>query len=143
MTNTSGANLVITDSDALIGLVNKVDALHNRCARIYSYLLENKFTIFTPYPIILEASTALARVVNRSDLAAKLLKDSKEVQNSIDTNVADLVAKLYTPKTSKKNTPFDHFILAVAIKNNIKVVFSFDSFYKKHGLTLVEDLLKN
>lgn len=143
MTNTSGANLVIADSDALIGLVNKVDALHNRCARIYNYLLENKFTIFTPYPIILEASTALAKVVNRPDLAAKLLNDYKEVQNGIDTNVADLVAKLYNYKTSKKNTPFDHYVLALAIKNNVRVVFSFDSFYKKHGLILAEKFLKN
>lgn len=33
------------------------------------------------------------------------------------------------------------YVLALAKKNNIKYIFSFDSFYKKHGLILIEDLI--
>ena len=147
MTNILGGRTVIVDSDAHIGLIHKDDKLHRRCLEVSKFLAQNNFTVITPYPIVLEAATTLSRAkpVKRPDLSAKLLKDfaSTEETTPIDTNVSELVAKLYDPKTSAKNTPFDHYVLALAIKNNVRVVFSFDSFYKKHGLILAEELLKN
>jgi len=143
MTNISGNKSVIADADALIGLVSKEDALHNRCLQISRYFLEKNIITLTPYTIILEAATVLSKILGRSDLAAKLLKDFADIEEKLDTNVSGLVTKLYNPKTSKKNTPFDHYVLALAITNNVRVVFSFDSFYKKHGLILAEELLKN
>lgn len=141
MTNISGANnLILVDSDALIGLIYEEDLLHKRCVDIFKYLQTNNLDSFIPYPIILEAATMLSRVAKRADLAAAILKEHTS-SNKFDTNVESLVAKLYNPKTSNKNTPFDHYVLALAKKNNILYVFSFDSFYKKHGLFLAEDLL--
>lgn len=150
--------MVITDSDALIGLAYDGDILHERSVRIYQYLKEQSVDTFTPYPIILESATVLARVLNHRDLALKFLEDYQPIEYAINTDVFELVAKLYNaqalhklaivfaseynPKTSKKNTPFDHYVLALAKKNNIQYVFSFDSFYKKNGLTLMEDLVK-
>lgn len=99
-----------------------------------------------PYAIVLEAATTLSRPrINRPDLAESLLNyyliAEKGVKN-LNFEVAELVAEIYDPKSSKKNTPFDHYVLAIAKKNNIKYVFSFDAFYEKNGLTLAEDLLK-
>lgn len=140
MTNISG-RVVITDSDALIGLVSSEDLLHKQCVKISQYLRNNNIDTVTPYPIVLEAATVLARVLERHDLALKILQDYTSAEDRIDTDVSDLVAKLFTSRTSKKNTPFDHYVLALARKNNIQYVFSFDSFYKKNGLTLMEDLI--
>ncbi len=133
--------MVIVDSDALIGLLSDDDKLHERCLQIQRYLIQNNLQLVIPYPIVLEAASALARVMNRPDLTAKLLNDYEESDDQMDYKVATLVANLYNPKTSKKNTPFDHYVLALAKKNNIQYIFSFDSFYKKNGLTSIEELL--
>ena len=133
--------MVIVDSDALIGLISDDDKLHERCLQIQRYLIQNNLQLVIPYPIVLEAASALARVMNRPDLTAKLLNDYEESDDQMDYKVATLVANLYNPKTSKKNTPFDHYVLALAKKNNIQYIFSFDSFYKKNGLTSIEELL--
>jgi len=99
-----------------------------------------------PYPIVLEAATALARdtKINRPDLAAEILTSHAAVEDKLklDEDVANLVSESFQNNTSRKNTPFDHYLYALAKKNNIKYVFSFDSFYKKQGLVLAEELLK-
>lgn len=145
MTNIPGSNTVILDADALIGLMNQTDAHHETCRDIALYLAAHNFETVEPYAIILEAATALARdkKINRPDLAAQLLYDHVHTQEypNFSYSVEPVVADLYNSKTSKKNTPFDHYILALAKKNNIKYVFSFDTFYEKNGLILVEDLL--
>jgi len=139
-------NRVIVDSDALIGLLNETDQLHKRCISIFSFLNKNNLQTIVPYAIVLEAATALAKdkTIKRPDLAHKLLQDYVSIEDkpNYESNVSFLVAKLYNPSTSKKNTPFDHFVLAIAKKNNIAYVFSFDSFYKKNGLNLTEELIK-
>lgn len=144
MTNTPGTNLVIVDSDALIGIVHDEDILHEKSLLVSITLAQNNFVSITPYPIVLEAATTLARRMKRSDLASKLLSDlaNTEQDKTIDYNVSETVSGLYNPNTSKKNTPFDHYVLALAKKNNIKYVFSFDTFYQRNGLTLAEELLK-
>lgn len=139
-------NKVIVDSDALIGLLNETDQLHKRCISIFSFLNKNNLQTIVPYAIVLEAATALAKdkTIKRPDLAHKFLQDYISIKDkpSYDSDVSDFVAKLYNPRTSKKNTPFDHFVLALAKKNDITYVFSFDSFYKKNGLNLAEELIK-
>lgn len=138
---------VLADSDALIGLIHKDDALHKLSLEILTYIAQNNFSVVIPYAIVLEASTSLSRAkaVKRPDLALSLLEYCLAAEKgnlNIDFDVANLVAKLYNSKTSSKNTPFDHYILALARKNNIKYIFSFDSFYKKNGLILMQDLIK-
>ena len=141
----SGHNIVVADSDVLIGLINPNDPLHDRCLKISEYLSEENFISLVPYPIVLEAATALVKdkTIRRPDLAKRLLKDySNPIPNKgFNLNVAREVAQLYNPRTSKKNSPFDFYVLALAKKNAIKYVFSFDSFYQKHGLILAEELL--
>lgn len=145
MTNIRGNKTVIVDADALIGLIHEDDQLHKRCLKVSQYLAENSFATIVPYPIVLEAATTLAKdkTIKRPDLAKRLLKDyatvEEEAFNAFET--ASLVAQIYNPKTSKKNSPFDYYVLACAKRNNVSLVFSFDSFYKKMGLTLIEDAI--
>ena len=135
-------NTVIADSDAIIGLVYAADSLHKRCVQIFKFLKDHDFYTFTPYAIVLEAATTLARALHQPELAEEILSSYSRLENKLDMEVSDLVADLYKPQTSKKNTPFDHYVLALARKNNIRLIFSFDSFYKKNGLTLIENEFK-
>lgn len=146
MTSISGSKKVIVDSDALIGLIHKDDSLHKKCFELSEFLSVNNFTAIVPYPIVLEAATTLAKdkTIRRPDLAARLLRDhallkSDEIESE---GVNKLVAKLYNPRASKQNSPFDYYLLAVAKLNNIGLVFSFDSFYRKQGLKLVGDIVE-
>ena len=136
-------NLVIVDADALIGLINEGDVLHDRCVKARNFLAKNNFSTIVCYSTVLEASTTLSRAINRPDLALKLLQDFAKVKQTYfsELGAMEIVAGRFYPKSSKKHTPFDHYVLAVAELNNISLVFSFDSFYKKEGLTLVEDIL--
>lgn len=147
MINIHGNKKVILDSDALIGLIHIDDALHKRCLKITEFLAKNSFATIVPYPIVLEAATTLVKdkTIRRPDLAAQLLQDyaHTEEEKSFDEHVARLVASLYNPKTSKKNSPFDFYVLACAKKNDVDYVFSFDSFYKRNGLRLIEDLIES
>lgn len=134
---------MVVDSDALIGLIHESDALHTRCLAVANYLSRNGFATIVPAPIILEAATTLAKdkTINRPDLAKKLLNDYSQTNIDIsDTKIFQQVASLYPQKGSKKNTPFDYLVLATAKFYDIKTVFSFDGFYRKNGLTLVESL---
>lgn len=146
MPGTNYNNLVIVDSDGLIGLANPSDPNHSKCVEISDYLTMNSLGTVVPYLIVLEAATALARrtKINRPDLAAEILATNARVEDRpvLDEDVASLVSDSFSKNTSRKNTPFDHYLCVLAKKNNIKYVFSFDSFYKKQGLVLAEELLK-
>ena len=147
MTSTSGNKIsrVIIDSDAIIGAVFEEDKLHKGISLVWKYLnAHNIGTLILPITVI-EAATALARrkYINRPDLASKILKYYQKIVTvpSKEKDVLKLTASLYNSQTSRKNTPFDYYVLATAKKLGIKVVFSFDKFYKKHGLKLAEELL--
>lgn len=145
MINIPGNKSAIVDSDALIGLIHETDALHLPCFKIANYLHQKNFLLFIPYPIVLEAATALAKdkTIKRPDLAGKLLKDYAAVERTFfETQVGEQVAKIYQPKTSRRNTPFDYYVLACAKRNNIRLIFSFDSFYEKNGLVLLKNVVK-
>lgn len=137
---------VLFDSDALIALINASDPHHKLSENILEQLVASSSTPVIPYAIILEAATALARNkhISRPDLSKKLLIDYADAKlpEEFDPNVGSLVATDYKTNISKKNSPFDHYLCALAKKNSIKYIFSFDSFYKKQGLTLAEELLK-
>lgn len=139
-------NKVIVDSDALIGLINEADDLHERCVKISAYLSDHAIPIVIPYPIVLEAATAMAKdkTIKRPDLAHLLLKKYAAIEDTgwEASGLPLLVANFYNPETSKKNTPFDYFVLACAKKNNINTVFSFDTFYRKNGLMLADEFLR-
>lgn len=145
MISMRGNKAVILDSDALIGLISPDDLLHKRCLRVSAYLVKYNFATLVPYAIVLEAATSLSRDrrLNRSDLAKQVLQKYKDAsdQKVFDIDVGSLVNKLYNPKTSKKNTPFDHYVLALAKQNDIPFVFSFDTFYKRRGLRLIEEIV--
>jgi predicted nucleic acid-binding protein len=144
MTDIPGNKTVVVDSDALIGLIHEDDLLHTRSVKVASYLAKNGFATIVPGPIILEAATTLAKdkTINRPDLAKRLLKDYAGIEPpSLTSKIFKELARNYSARTSKQNTPFDYLVVATAKLQGIKTVFSFDKFYQKQGLTLAEELL--
>ena len=112
-----GTNFVLLDSDALIGLANSADTNHQKSLLISNFLAQNNFGTIIPYPIVLEAATALSRntKINRPDLANEILVNYIRTENwlNMDQNVESQVSQSFSKNTSRKNTPFDHYLLAL------------------------------
>lgn len=134
---------VLVDSDALIGLIKEDDLIHERCLRVLDQIQQSNFTLVIPYAIILEAATTLSRKLQLPEKSKQLLEYYLIIkkEDNCDFEVSEFVANLYNPKTSKKNSSFDYYVLALAKKNDIKHIFSFDSFYKKNGLIFIEEII--
>lgn len=145
-TNMPGTNIIIADSDSIIGLIHSTDSLHSKCLEIAKFLHKNNYQIVIPFSVLLETATALSRnnKINRPDLAQQFLEDQSNTITIplFDEPIRPELAHSFKQNTSRKNTPFDHYLCALAKKNNIKYIFSFDSFYKKQGLSLAEELIK-
>lgn len=137
-----GAKQILVDADALVGLINQNDAHHSRSLQIAEFLSKNGiFTVILP-STVLEAATALSRGIKRPDLAKQLLSDYSQLEPTpLPSEIFSQLIDVYNPTASTKNTPFDYFLLAYAKLKQIDIIFSFDQFYKKHGLTLAEKLL--
>jgi len=74
----------------------------------------------------------LSRGAKRPDLAKRLLVDYSDFsQPELAENlIAEEVSKIFDPKASRKNTPFDCYLAALVKLNKINLVFSFDSLQK-------------
>ena len=141
--NMPGTKQVLIDADALVGLINQNDVFHSRCLQIVEFLSKNNLSTIVLPPTILEAATALSRGIKRPDLAKQLLDDYSQMEPvMLPSEIFSKLISLYDPTVTTKNTPFDYFLLAYAKLKQIDIVFSFDRFYEKQGLTLAEKLLK-
>lgn len=137
-----GTKQVLVDADALVGLINQNDVHHSRSLQIAEFLSKNDVSTIILPSTVLEAATALSRGIKRPDLAKQLLSDYSQLEpTSLPAEIFSQLIRFYNPTTSTKNTPFDYFLLAYAKLKQVDVIFSFDQFYKKHGLILAEKLL--
>ncbi len=138
-----GTEQVLIDADALVGLINQNDALHSRCLHVVEFLSKNSLSTIVLPPTILEAATALSRGIKRPDLAKQLLADYSQLKPAVlPSEIFSKLIGVYNPTVTTKNTPFDYFLLAYAKLKQIDIIFSFDRFYERQGLTLAEKLLK-
>ena len=137
-----GTEQVLIDADALVGLINQNDALHSRCLQVVEFLSKNSLATTVLPPTILEAATALSRGIKRPDLAKQLLADYSQLKPAVlPSEIFSNLIGVYNPTVTTKNTPFDYFLLAYAKIKQIDIIFSFDRFYEKQGLTPAEKLL--
>ena len=138
-----GTEQVLIDADALVGLINQNDALHSRCLQVVEFLSKNSLATTVLPPTILEAATALSRGIKLPDLAKQLLADYSQLKPAVlPSEIFSNLIGVYNPTVTTKNTPFDYFLLAYAKIKQIDIIFSFDRFYERQGLTLAEKLLK-
>ncbi len=103
--------------------------------------------LITPEPTgattVAECVTSLHRRHNRPDLAVIFIESLRYRVSptilAVDDKLITEAIKIYDPRGSKKHTFFDAVNVAVAQKEGIEMIFSFDDFYRSFGLRLPED----
>ncbi len=135
--------LLIGDADAIVGSVNPTDANHERVVTISKRLTSLGAHVVFPTSAIAEAITAIhRRLVSPSltrDLLARVNHDELPVME-VSQDAAKAAAEFFDPDGSKENTYFDAIVAAIAKGNFADGIFSFDTWYKKLGFKLAEDL---
>ena len=142
---TDQALLIINDADAIIALVNEEDTNHQQAVKISEILIEKNAIVITPVTAVIEAITALKRVVNRPDLVRFIVGGCMVGNISTIDVPADILPEaieFFNPDGSKQDTMFDAVVAAMAKRHNAKAIFSFDHGYRKTGILLVEEFIK-
>lgn len=135
--------VVIVDADAIIAQTNSEDIHHQKAGIISQHLINLNARIMYPITVVTEAATHMQRVLNSTASAygtAQLMTDPAAQVVEVNKQTLAHAMKYFSPTTSKKNTLFDCIVAAVAEEHKADAIFSFDSFYKKMGFTLAEEL---
>ena len=134
----------IADADAIIAMISKRDASHGNAKAIIQKVSQRGDKILFPATAITEAITTCQIRLNSPQLAKELAQQI--AANSlpvipIDGEILELAAGVFNSEGSRKNTFFDATIAATAKKYGTNTIFSFDSWYRKLGFTLLVDTL--
>ena len=139
--------IVVVDSDGIVAESNLADSNHKTAVKIAEKLVEIEAKVIYPSCIVFESTTTMSRKLNNPQMAAGTLSvfaDPNMIIEPIGQDIIAGAAKYFNPNASKKNTPFDCAVVAVADKYKADYIFSFDDFYvKKCGYKLAKDLLKD
>lgn len=139
------AKTVVVDSDAIYAIYNPDDPLNTRATKTLQGLIENEFRLIYPTSVIFE-SISLFQRVSPSPTVTKLLIEMIESDELliyvVDKETLKQSTKIFNPTGTKKNTLVDCSVVAIAKKIKAAGVFAYDSFYKKQGLKLAEDLIE-
>lgn len=136
---------IVVDADALIALVNEDDANHDLAINISGILTKQNTKLLVPVTTVIEAITALKRVIERPDLTKVIIDQCVSgliPVVDVPADILPLAESFFDPKSSKQDTFFDAVIAAFAKKHNADAIFSFDKGYKKNGIPLIAELLE-
>lgn len=136
--------LVVVDTDAIIAQADPEDGLHKRAVLVAEKLLELDAKILTPATTVLEAVTYMQRVLNSTATACGTAEFYSDPNISVipvnQETISMATSKYMNPRSSKKNTLFDCVVAIIAEEYEADAIFSFDTFYKKKGFKLAEEL---
>jgi len=146
MTITSGIKVkeILLDSDALIAKVQINDASHSRAVKFFELLGQEDAHLFITSAVVAEVVTVLQRRFSDRRSAIDLFKQSMSeflTVIPVDRELLESASRYFLSSLSKKNTIFDAINVAAMKKHNLDAIFSFDGFYEKNGLKLIEDLI--
>lgn len=134
----------IADADGLISLLSKKDANHEKAKAIIKDVTSKGEKILFPATAITEAITTIQVRLENPDLAKELAEKvaaSELPIVPIGAEILEIAVGLYSPAGSKKHTMFDATVAATAKKLGTQTLFSFDSWYRHQGFTLLADRL--
>ena len=135
--------MILIDSDAIIAVLNNTDSNFARANRIALLIQASHSQTFIASTTAAECITSLHRQHNRPDLANIFIESLQYGISptilTVDGKLISEAIKIYDPRRSKKHTFFDAVNIAVAQKEGIETVFSFDNFYKSFDLHLLGD----
>ena len=136
--------MVLLDSDGLIASVKPDDVFHAKAQKIIAFLTEKDIPLGIATSTIAEVITTIDRRFHRRDLASKLylkLVSGWAQIFAVDEQIVKKANTLFANSKSKKNTIFDSINVVVSQKYNIETLFSFDKWYRKQKLVLIDDLI--
>lgn len=141
MTTTLGTNSkrVLFDSDGIIAFFSIDDASHARAEAITKTLAENKARLFCCSTTLAEVMTSLQRKFGNRPMAQRVFEGMRKNNVEIipvDGGILDTAYEFFLSSRSKRNTIFDAINIAAAKKYQMDAIFSFDTWYPKHGLSL-------
>jgi predicted nucleic acid-binding protein len=137
-------DVIVIDADAFIAYFDREDEHAQKTIHILENIAEHEATILYPSTVVAEATTTLQRKLGKPMLVAAIMervKAHKLLIEPVDQAIIDEAAAIFKPHGSKQNTLFDAIVAAVAKKHHARAVFSFDEWYQKVGLSLVNDVL--
>ena len=134
----------IIDTDALLGIFNTKDALHKNAITVAKELKKKGInTLLLPTTLSEFARLASYQIgmEEAQEATETLLNSGMSVLELTDDLTKDAVS-LYKNQTSKKESLFDCYVMAMAKKLGISHIFSFDEGYTKkvNGFELAKDL---
>lgn len=135
---------IIVDADALIALLDSNDAHNERALQVTRRLDEIEAPLLYPSTAIIEAATTLQRKFNKPEMVAQIVEmvaSHELLIEPVDEALLGEAIAFFRPHGSKHNTLFDAVVAALARKHQSTVVFSFDAWYEKLGLQLVNTQL--
>jgi predicted nucleic acid-binding protein len=136
---------IVVDSDAIFARYNPHDPLYAKATATFQQLIGKGYQLVYPTSVIFEVVSLFQRVLSEPTVTSLLIELIKSGQLSVitvDENILKQSALLFNPTGIKKNTLVDCSVVAIARKIKAEGVFSYDSFYKKQGLKLAEEILK-
>lgn len=135
---------ILLDSDALIAMVERSDALHEKATKIFEVLTARNTRLFITSTTIAEVITTLQRKYGHrsaaDDLYERFLTHWVEVV-SVNRDLIVSAHAYYTSSGSKQNTIFDAINIAVLKDYHFDAIFSFDQWYVKQGVRMAESVL--
>ncbi len=135
------SKIVVGDADSLIALVHQADSNHQRAQKISDQLFSGGYEVIYPNTTIVEAVTTLKRALNLPDKAQLINKQYQQGAFHVEYINEEIMARasrIFDKAVSKKNTFFDAIVAATAENLEAEAIFSFDDWYPKLGLKLVE-----
>lgn len=136
---------VVVDSDSIFAIYNPNDPLNEKATQTFHQLITQGFELIYPGSVLFEVVSLFQRVLPTPGVTTKLvemIKNNQILIFAIDVDTLKASAALFDPVGSKKNTLIDCSVVVVAKKIKAGGVFAYDSFYRKFGLKLAEDLVK-
>ena len=132
----------VIDTDALIGLADRSDALHKPATRIAEALLHRKARVLLLPTTLTEFATVAAKEMGltQAKKAVHVLLNRYTLL-AVDEVLAFEAVKIYDRQTSKKNTLFDCYVMAMAVRVSADCIFAFDAGYTHNNFALAKDFL--
>lgn len=134
----------IVDTDVLVGLFDKNDALHSRAKKVVQQLAEMKIDIAI-LPTTLGEFVTLSTIRmgrHKTQTAASELLRSDFIQLETTPELTRNAVTLYLKQTSKEESLFDCYNMVAAQRYHADCIFSFDRGYTKNGFVLAQDFVK-
>lgn len=136
---------LVVDSDALIALFNREDSNFKTAKALFERFYEQKVRLIYPATVLVETVDTIQRRLKKYEIAKQLVclilsaEFAKESVESINGIYLEEGAKYFQEEKDNRKTLADAIVIAVANKNNVDGIFSFDEGYKKVGYQLASE----